>query len=288
MLKKIAFSFAPLVLSASTCQIPANLQNIVANSSPKSLSNIRDIQRNYAKLKHLCVKKLSFKEGRLVWNMLLVWNPKAPRGVFWFLPHDNENSAFDSAVYSATKYGGGFLSVLDGDNRYNHTQDPNRNFSNSSQRVCKQQVAPSPIYTSVVFGVIDTFKAPNMPYLAIHNNTNGGGITALKSNSKVKSYLAYPKKEVFKANSGLKDADNLVYIAGVNPTPSRYKLQKLLKNGLNVRYETVNPQNNDCSMSNYVVLEKNTQNYYNIEAQHGQTKTQKRMVDILINRVIFN
>ena len=288
MFRFVLFVGVSWFLGASSCKIPANLRDVVVGGSLDSLSYIADVQRNYAKLKHLCVKKLSFKEGRLVWNMLLVWNPKAVRGVFWFLPHDNENSAFDSAVYSATKYGGGFLSVLDGDSRYNHTQDPNRNFSNSSQRVCKQQLAPSPIYTSVVFGVIDTFKEPNMPYLAIHNNTNGGGISALKSNSKVKSYLAYPKKEVLMANWGLKDADNLVYIAGVNPKPSRYKLQKLLKNGLNVRYEMVNPQNNDCSMSNYVVLEKNTQNYYNIEAQHGQTKTQKRMVDILVNRVIFN
>ncbi len=35
-------------------------------------------------------------------------------------------------------------------------------------------------------------------------------------------------------------------------------------------------------MSNFVVLMKNSTNYYNVEVEHGDTKTQKEMIDRLM------
>jgi hypothetical protein len=55
---------------------------------------------------------------------------------------------------------------------------------------------------------------------------------------------------------------------------------------MNVKYEIVSPANNDCSMSNYVVLGKHTSRYYNIEAQHGHTRVQKKMVDLLMKKIV--
>ena len=281
---KFLFSLSILFINASfagSCALPSGIDKLVTTKGLNNLKQYPDIRRNYNNLRGLCVNLVSFREGIFKWKMLLIFNPNAPKGAFWFLPHDNENSAFDSAVYATKKYGGGFLAVQTGGSRYYKGQDPNRNFSNSNMRVCKGQLASSPIYTSTVFEIIDSFKAPSMPYLALHNNTNGGGISALKSTSKVKSYLAYPK-EVVKKGVGLADEDSIVYIAGVAQNPSAYKLNRLLKLGLNVRYEIVNSSNNDCSMSNYVVLEKGSTNYYNIEAQHGKTKIQKQMINLLL------
>ena len=284
-MKKILFVFiTPIIVFASSCNIPYNLQHLVVKRGLNNLKNYPDIRQNFGSLQGLCVNLLGFKEGRLNWKMLLVFNPKAPHRAFWFLPHDNENSAFSSAVYATRKYGGGFLSVLTGDNRYFRGQDPNRNFSDSTVRVCSKQLAPSPIYTSVVFSIIDSFRGAGMPYLALHNNTNGGGISALKSSKYTKSFLAYSVEQV-RRGIGLADEDSLVYIAGSSFTPPTSKISILLGLGLNVKYEIVNSNSNDCSMSNYVVIGRGSSNYYNIEAQHGKSATQKRMIDLLMRIV---
>ena len=250
------------------------------------LSQIKDIKRNAAALQGLKLSLIEFKENNLLWRMLLVLNPKKPKGAFWFLPHDNENSAFDSAIYAVKKYGGGFLAVVNSDRRYNRGQDPNRNFSYSKTRECKLQLAPSFIYTQKVMEIINRYKAPNMPYLALHNNTNRGGISILKNSRYTKSFLAYPK-EVVLQGKGLADEDSLIYIAGTSPAPPNEKVVKLLKAGLNVKYEIISPQNNDCSMSNFIVLNYG-ENYYNIEAQHGKTAVQKEMIDRLMSVINTN
>jgi hypothetical protein len=260
----------------------ANESSLVISSNIKYLKKYSDIKRNYSALKSLNVSLLGFKEGKYSWYLFLVTNPKHPQGPFWFLPHDNENSAFDSAVYAIKKYGGGFLSLVNGDKRYNINQDPNRNFSLNSTKEpsCKFQKSASPIYTFRIMQIINSYKAPNMPYLTLHNNTNRGGISILKKSSSTKSYSPYSKKEILKAK-GLADEDNLVYIAGTSPNPPLSKIKKLLNMGLNVKYEYVTAKNNDCSLSNFIILNYGN-NYYNIEAEHGKSKIQKIMIDRLM------
>jgi len=252
------------------------------------LKKYSDIKRNFNALQGLNVQLLGFKEGKYNWYMFLVTNPKRPNGPFWFLPHDNENSAFDSAVYATKKYGGGFLALFNQNKRYNKDQDPNRNFSLSLSKEpsCKYQKAPSPIYTSTIMRVINRHKSYNMPYLALHNNTNRGGISILKNSPSTISYLAYPKGKILASKGGIADEDSLVYIAGTSPTASASKVKKLLKMGLNTKYEIVNRYNNDCSMSNFIVLNYGD-NYYNIEAQHGKSNTQKQMIDRLMKILGF-
>ena len=284
-MKKIILTLSiPLMMYATNCSLPSNVSRFVVQSGLSTLKNYPDVRRNYRAMLGLCTDLISFKEGRLNWTMLLVFNPKAPHGAFWFLPHDNENSAFSSAVYATRKYGGGFLSVVAGGNRYFKGQDPNRNFSDSSVRICSKQLAPSPIYTSVVFSIIDSFRSYGKPYLALHNNTNGGGISALKSSKYTKSFLAYSIAQV-KQGVGLADEDSIVYIAGASFNPPARKISTLLSLGLNVKYEIVNSNSNDCSMSNYVVIGRGSNNYYNIEAQHGKSATQKRMIDLLMRLI---
>jgi hypothetical protein len=282
-MKKISLLIAlfSIFSYANSCSVPAFVKPYVVKSGLKALSAYSDVRRNYNSLKGLCVNLIAFKEGRYNWKMLLVFNPNAPKGAFWFLPHDNENSAFSSAVYATRKYGGGFLAVQTGGSRYFKGQDPNRNFSDSNHRVCSQQKAASAIYTSTVFGIIDSFRSANFPYLALHNNTNRGGISILKNSNSTKSYLAYSLKSV-KSGQGLADEDSLVYTAGTGINPPANKVNVLLRAGLNIKYEIVNSSNNDCSMSNYVVLGRGSNNYYNIEAQHGKTSTQIEMINRLM------
>ena len=269
------------------CRIPGNIRTLIVKQGSTALKSYPDILRNYSALKNLCISLLSFKEGRYKWDMLLVTHPKANRGAFWFLPHDNENSAFDAAVYAVQRYGGGFLSVVSGGRRYHEGQDPNRNFSSSTHKVasCRYQKQASPRYTKYIFSIINTYRAPGMPYLALHNNTNGGGVSILRSSKSVRSFLAHPREKV-KHGRGLMDEDSLVYTAGRASSPSKRKLKALLRHGINVKYEHVSASNNDCSMSNYVVLGKGSNNYYNIETQHGDSRTQKRMIDILMEKIM--
>jgi len=277
----IFLSFFSILYANNSCIIPSNIKNLVIKSGLKNLQSYPDIKRNYQNLKGLCIHLIKFKEAPFVWKIFLITNPKKTKGAFWFLPHDNENSAFSAAVYATKKYGGGFLAIFNNDKRYNLNQDPNRNFANTSYRICKEQIAPSPIYTNLIFSIINFYKPLNYPYLALHNNTNRGGISILKDSIKTKSFLAYPIYEI-KKGVGLADEDSIIYIAGSTPAAPIRKVKTLLNSKLNVKYEYVTAKNNDCSMSNYVVLGLKSANYYNIETQHSKTITQKKMIDKLI------
>jgi|AAUQ01.1.fsa_nt_gi hypothetical protein len=270
---------------ADRCKIPTNLAPNLQILNISKVQNSSDFLRNKKYLKNLCIYSISFKENGRVWNMALAFNKKRPKGAFWFLPHDNENSAFDTAIYSTVKYGGGFLAVVTGGRRNNGSIDPNRNFATGNVvGNCK----PSPIFTNTIFRVINYFKPRAMPYLSLHTNDNGhsgnggrGTISILRKSSVTKSYPAYKyiKRGVRK---GLRDEDSLVYIAGTSKKPPKSKLKKLLNSGLNVKYEIVSPKRNDCSMSNFVVLGKHSSNYYNIEVEHRDGRTQKIMLDRLM------
>jgi hypothetical protein len=218
----------------------------------------------------LCANRISFYDRGQKWNLLLVRNTKQPQGPFWYLPHDNEDSALDAAVYATNKYGGGFLSVEASGNRYASGKDPNRQFKSTSK------------YTKNIFKIIDTFKRKDMPYLTLHSNKDGhernggdGTVSMRVSTSRTKSYPAgridVGKKE------GLKDEDNLIYLAGKKT--DRQQIKALNDMGVHVKYELVTKGSNDNSMSNYVALNKSKIAYVNIESEDGDTGTQKEMID---------
>jgi len=289
-MRKILF-FVSMYFSllSAECLVPKNIEPLLVKNS---LKTINDYKRNVNNLKGLCIHKLEFKEGKYLWNMLLITNPNKLIGPFWLLPHDDENSAFDAAIYAAKKYGGGFLAILSNDRRYYKKQDPNRNFSLSHLKVksCKHQKSASPKFTKIITSIIYNYTHDTYPILALHNNKNSwyggigqGGVSMLNSSKSVRSYKAY--KGITSYTKGLKDEDSLVYIAGRSKTPNKAIVNDLLKRGLNVKYEIVNKYNNDCSLSNYVVLNKPNIGYYNIETEHGNTKTQKIMIDRLMQHI---
>jgi hypothetical protein len=93
------------------CPLPENLNTSVKKETLSSTSASADLGRDSGSMGGLCANRVTFYEDGKKWTLLLVRNTKQPRGPFWYLPHDNENTAFQSAVYATKKYGGGFLAV---------------------------------------------------------------------------------------------------------------------------------------------------------------------------------
>jgi len=288
-MKRVVLLMTILITSiyAQNCSMPSTLSSIYSTKIT-NIDKYSDLKRNRTNLSSLCIREVLLKEHKYNWRFLLIWNKNRPKGAFWFLPHDNENSAFDSAIYSTNRYGGGFLSVLANNSRYFNKQDPNRNFGvdSRSARVCRGQKYPAPKYSSTIFKIIDYFKSSNMPYLALHNNSNGyrgnggsGGVSMLNCSKNTKCFKA---NNIIRGDKkGLRDEDTLIYLASKNGV--NYNKVKLFNNlGLNIKYELINPNRNDCSMSNFVILNRGSSNYINIETQHGDSKTQKLMIDKII------
>jgi len=260
------------------CPLPENLDNTVTKVPLSSSSDAPDIKRNSWSMGDLCANRISFYDKGQKWNLLLVRNTKQPQGPFWYLPHDNENSALDAAVYATNKYGGGFLSVEASGNRYSSGKDPNRNFKTAST------------YTKSIFKIIDTFRGKGIPYLALHSNKEGyqkyGGdgtvsmrVTSFTTRSYPSGKIKVGKKE------GLEDEDSLVYLVG--RAIDQRKITALNATGINVKYELVNFRTNDKSMSNYIALYKSHNGYVNIEAEDGDEGTQKKMIDKVV-RLIYS
>jgi hypothetical protein len=253
------------------CPLPENLNNSTITKIPlSSTSAATDLKRNSWSMGDLCANRISFYDKGQKWTLLLVRNTKQPQGPFWYLPHDNENSALDAAVYATNKYGGGFLSIEAFGNRYASGKDPNRQFKRSSK------------YTKNIFKIIDTFKRKEMPYLTLHSNKDGhehyggdGTVSMRISSSRTK---AYPSGKIkIGRKKGLKDEDNLIYLAGRKI--DKQKIKALNNIGIHVKYELVTNASNDNSMSNYIALYKRHSGYINIEAESSDTSTQKKMID---------
>jgi len=246
-----------------------------------------DIRRNMAVIKkHFCLTKERFTEAGRTWVFHIFTSKTHRNGPFWGLPHDNEDAAFDAAVYAVWKYGGGFVAVAAREKRFFAGQDPNRNFgiNQHDARICRGQGAPAPEFTR---RFMRHFSDTRYPVLALHNNADSyagaggsGGISA-----KRKTHILHGMLSPY-AKGDFRDDDNLVFIAGRNAYGKNKKAQqltaKLHRSGMNVIYELVTRNGMDCSMSNHVLLRQPGRGYFNIETQHGKAETQKRMIERLM------
>lgn len=252
-------------------------RGIAASGSCVEPADVRDpdIARNRRTIERagLCLGVEAVREGVIGFVFTSVSNPHAPDGPVWYLPHDNEQEAFDAAVYAVAHYGGRMVAVNGDETRFYRSVDPNRFFAmtDADAAPCRMR-RPTPAYTSFVMGLYE--GRPEI--LSIHNNTRGGGVTVNVWDDKSRGF---PVKA-----GPLADADHLVYIAGVrsvdDDAQARARRDALLAQGLNVVHERVTRANSDCSFSNHVVL-NDGRPYYNVEAVHG-SELQTRMVDRLM------
>jgi hypothetical protein len=241
-----------------------------------------DVKRNadqFGPQSGLCLSELDFEENGLKWQLTVIDNSTQPNGPTIYLLHDNENSAFDAGLYSVRKYGGKLIAVEAADDRHFHGQDPNRNFGMSKKSTAScadMRKRPAPLFTQFLLDL----RNPRISFfLTLHNNADGhsgnggsGGISAARSSSVMTGLMA--------KDGG--DEDDAVLLAGRKPYEQEGRAKRaaefFLERGINVIYEHVRPEGNDCSFSNYVVL-NDLGEYFNIEAQHGHTAQQKRMLD---------
>jgi hypothetical protein len=238
-----------------------------------------DFKRNSKALASadLCLTYDAFEENGFFWVLQIIYSKTKRKGPLWAVPHDNENAGFDSAVHSVAKYGGTVVAVETGGQRNlrgtKGEQDPNRNFDVGEASRCKQQLAPSPEYTSRFLRWFDR----SQPIIALHSNTPRNNVISIKQKQ--------PFTRGFPASMpiGGKLPDNtLIFVASVaDPAQDpnlRDFVRELNKRGIHVLYEIVSAARNDCSMSNYAAL-GGVRNYLNVEVVHGDTETQLRIVD---------
>lgn len=244
-----------------------------------------DFKRNRSALSsaEFCIQQDTFTEGGLRWVLQIVYSKKNPHSVLWVVPHDNEDDAFDSAVYGLQQHGGTIVAVETGGSRFNRSQDPNRNF-NSGTAKCPEQIAPSPVYTSRVM----KWWRERTPIVALHTNERGyagdgkggaGGISISKVPDGARAF------RTAKSITAKSPDDTLVFVASTeqpeNDANLKRFVQTLNQKGINVLYEHVSRTRNDCSLSNYAAL-NNIRDYINIEVVRTDGPAQRAMIDIVL------
>lgn len=280
--KKTFGGAALLALLAGGAAAQGNEDGCLAPSDMRD----KDVKRHAAVLgpeSGLCLSDLDFEENGLKWQITVIDNTKQPNGPTIYLLHDNENAAFDTAIYSVLRYGGKVIAVEAGDSRTHQNQDPNRNFGMTKKATasCKEmRKRPAPLFTQFLLDL----RNPRISFfLTLHNNANGhtgnggsGGISAARTSAVMSGFMTEAAKT---------DEDDAILLAGTKPFEQERRAKRaadfFLERGVNVIYEHVIPERNDCSFSNYVVL-NGLGEYFNIEAEHGHLDQQKAMLDLLM------
>lgn len=244
-----------------------------------------DVKRNLSALaaNSLCARLEVFGEGKLKWVLQVIQNRRNPKGPLWAVPHDNENAAFDSAVYGLLRYGGTLIAVETNGQRFNGRQDPNRNFDPGVGGKCPQQIARSPVFTERFL----RWWRTDQPIVALHTNEQGyegdkqGGKGHISMAKAPRSAMPFRSLKPVESRS---PDDALVFVASTRAPKEDPNLAQFVnglnERGVNVLYEVVSAKN-DCSMSNYAAL-SGIRNYVNVEVVHGDAAAQKRMIDIVV------
>lgn len=257
-----------------------------------------DVARNRKALasRDLCLRLEVFTEGRLHWVLQVIQNRKNPNGPLWVVPHDDEDVAFDLAVYGVLRYGGTVVAVEQNHNRYNRIgkrkQDPNRNFQVRGEGKCRLQLSRSPEFTRQHM----RWRRKGQPVIALHTNKPGFDIVPEPDEEKSKGNVSigierkedsniteFPAARPIRARS---PDDTLIYVASQEPPGSDAQLGRFVAalnaSGIHVLYEHV--ERNDCSLSNYAVLRNLA--YVNIEVvDEDNTGAQERMIDAVMRLI---
>lgn len=227
-----------------------------------------DIRRNAANLGGACIKQLEFSERGVQWTIHVI--SRGQPGPLWAVPHDNENSGFDSAVYGMARYGGTVVAVETGGQRLNHGVDPNRNYGRPGM-AC----AGSAQFTDAFLGNWQS----GYPIIALHTNESNGGHISI--DSPPRGSRAFPSKS---ASGRFASKDTMVILASTQPAEQdgglMQKIERLNGQGVHVMAEHVTAS--DCSFSNFAA-QAGIREYYNVEVVHGDTATQERIVDMLMS-----
>lgn len=139
MVRALIILLSLLAASAATAQVAP--QQIVTPVDPLTMGT-DDFTRlaDPGLWEGLTVTRIEFRDDRAFWRLYRIDNVRKPAGPLWFVPHDNENAAFQAAIYAVRAYGGQVVAVeearsvdgpdsrMNADVAYGKSIDPNRNF----------------------------------------------------------------------------------------------------------------------------------------------------------------
>ena len=236
----------------------------------------------------ICLETREFVENGLTWRMQVLDSGRP--GIAWAVLHDDEDAAFDSALYAVVRYGG---KVVDVEQLHATSAgmlvDPNHNFAHTDgqRETCGDwSDDAAPLFTSTIMAELG-----GPPYFALHNNHDGhkhnGGLGNISVDHNKRNEFGLPAH----APSGrLADEDNFILVSGRTPpnrlTGSVKRLTEELRvAGVNVIYEHVEEDWNDCSLSNHLLLYGGAEpgQYFNIESEMGDLESQIALIDVLLD-----
>jgi hypothetical protein len=200
---------------------------------------------------------------------------------------DTKNNTAISTTLTDAIYGGAVVAVRTGGSRNNGPQDPNRNFDSGSSKKCPRQTARSPLYTDHVM----RWRVGNAPIIALHTNERGydgdghGGSGTISITRPPRGTLAL---RATASPVGQSPNDTMIFVASRSLPAGDPRLSdvadRLRGDGVNIAWERVVPDGEDCSLSNYANL-NGIRNYFNVEVVRGDGCTQRRIIDILMERI---
>ncbi len=152
MVKALIILFGLLVASMAPAQVAP--PRIVSSVDPLTMGT-DDFTRlaDPALWEGLTVTRIEFRDDRAFWRIYRIDNIRKPKGPLWFVPHDNENAAFQAAIYAVRAYGGQVIAVEDarstsgpdsrmnGDVAFGKPIDPNRNFRDETPNYAREILA---------------------------------------------------------------------------------------------------------------------------------------------------
>jgi hypothetical protein len=240
----------------------------------------RDFRRNLAALTApgMCITQTRFQERRRPWIVQTVDSGRA--GPVWVVPHDDEDVAFDNAVFGLATYGGALFTVETGGKRNQDGIDPNRNFSDAKASCAQLGDAASPLFTGAFAKLIE----PGRKVIALHNNTGGKVDTTGLGHISIKTVPKEMRKRLAKNQDGpLAGPDALVLLAAVEPVGAEVdrRMVELRGKGVNTVLEQVRRGQGDCSLADYVVLDGRA-DYFNVTVDANEADKQRRIIDVLM------
>ena len=234
----------------------------------------------------LAVAETRFVENGFAWHFFRITNIAKPDGIFWAVPHDDENAAFSVALDGVRVHGGiaMIVSTTPAEEtsaaRYNMSLDasrwidPNRNFTGASPRFITNFLSVADMDKRLV--------------LSVHTNSRGyshGGNNCGPSSDGGKGNISiricdpvmqpYPSSmQAFPFND-----DDTMVIVPVRPFAGLSACGKILRAAdYNVVAENV--WATDGSLSNYLMLRNPALRYITLEAPHeepGSLETRARL-----------
>ncbi len=152
MVRALIILLSLLTASAASAQVAP--QRIVTPVDPLAMGT-DDFTRlaDPALWDGLAVTRIEFRDDRAFWRLYRIDSARKPNGPLWFVPHDNENAAFQAAVYAVRAYGGQVIAVeearsvvgpdsrMNGDVAFGKPIDPNRNFRDETPTYAREILA---------------------------------------------------------------------------------------------------------------------------------------------------